>query len=313
MTVDAQTKTELNASVPAPTVSQGWAVVTGASGSIGAALTEGLARRGYPVVMACRNLKKAEPIRQQIMERSGNDRIVVRELNLVSMASIGAFISRLRQEAMPISRLLNNAGVMNGTFRLSADGLEEDTAVNYVAAYALTCGLLPLMSPGSRIINTVSCTWRIGRVEEQFLQPDPEHFHRFTTYGSSKLALLLFTIEMARRLAGSGITIQAADPGVVDTAMLTMGRWFDPLADLFFRPLVKTPQQGAATALQLAVSPEEPTVSGGLWSNCKLRKIPRRISQHPLRLQLMTATQRLLEEHGLGQVCFDWNATKEKL
>ena len=112
MTVDAQTKTEQKVSAFASTDSQGWAVVTGASGSIGAALTEGLARRGYPVVMACRNLKKAEPIRQQIMERSGNDRIVVRELNLVSMASIGAFISRLRQEAMPISRLLNNAGVM---------------------------------------------------------------------------------------------------------------------------------------------------------------------------------------------------------
>lgn len=289
----------------------GWTIVTGASGSIGAALTEGLAAQGYSVVMACRNLKKAEPIRQQIMERSGNDRIVLRELDLASLSSIKNFITELRQVAMPVSRLLNNAGVMNGTFRLSVDGLEEDTAVNYVAPYALTYGLLPLMRRGSRIINTVSCTWRIGRIGDHYLLPSPENFHRFTTYGSSKLALVLFTMEMAKRLSGSGITIQAADPGVVDTAMLTMGRWFDPLADLFFRPLVKTPQQGAATALKLALSNEEIGVNGALWSNCKMRQIPRWVQEHPYRQKLMEDTKLCLEGHGLGLLCFGSNRAEE--
>ena len=136
MAVETCDKTSLGESSAA--YHSGWTIVTGASGSIGAALTEGLAAQGYSVVMACRNLKKAEPIRQQIMERSGNDRIVLQELDLASLSSIKNFITELRQVAMPVSRLLNNAGVMNGTFRLSVDGLEEDTAVNYVAPYAFT-------------------------------------------------------------------------------------------------------------------------------------------------------------------------------
>ena len=96
-------------------------------------------------------------------------------------------------------QLLNNAGVMNGGFRLTEDGLEEDLAVNYVGAAALALGLLPLMDEGSRIVNTVSCTYRIGRVGKELLQPDPHRFRRFSSYGSSKLALLLFTLELASR------------------------------------------------------------------------------------------------------------------
>lgn len=118
---------------------------------------------------------------------------------------------------------------MNGGFRLTEDGLEEDLAVNYVGAAALAFGLLPLMDEGSRIVNTVSCTYRIGRVGKDLLQPDPHRFRRFSSYGSSKLALLLFTLELASRMARRGIRVNAADPGVVDTGMLTMAagsiRW----------------------------------------------------------------------------------------
>ena len=141
---------------------------------------------------------------------------------------------------------------MNGTFGLTADGFEQTVGVNCVGTAALTLALLPLMHPGSRIVNTLSCTYRIGRVDDRLLEPDPERYARFRAYGTSKLALLLFSLELRERVARQGIGVFAADPGIVDTNMITMHRWFDPIADLLFRPLIKTPEQGAETALQLA-------------------------------------------------------------
>ena len=94
------------------------------------------------------------------------------------------------------------------------------------------------MHPGSRIVNTLSCTYRIGRVDGRLLEPDPERYARFRAYGTSKLALLLFSIELREQVARQGIGVFAADPGIVDTNMITMHRWFDPIADLLFRPLI---------------------------------------------------------------------------
>ena len=284
---------------PQDSAAKGWVVVTGASGGIGAVLTEQLAKEGYPVVMACRNLEKARPVQQAVMVRSGNRRVVLYPLDLASLDSVRRFTGRLRSEKMQVAVLLNNAGVMNGGFRLTEDGLEEDLAVNYVGAAALAFGLLPLMDEGSRIVNTVSCTYRIGRGGKELLQPDPHRFRRFSSYGSSKLALLLFTLELASRMARRGIRVNAADPGVVDTGMLTMGRWFDPLADKLFRPLVKTPRQGAATALLLASSPLTAQVTGELWRGEQGRRIPRAVYGHPLRGWLWNETVRLLAAHGI--------------
>ena len=114
---------------PQDSAAKGWVVVTGASGGIGAVLTEQLAKEGYPVVMACRNLEKARPVQQAVMARSGNRRVVLYPLDLASLDSVRRFTGRLRSEKMQVAVLLNIAGVMNGGLRLTDDGLEEDRAV----------------------------------------------------------------------------------------------------------------------------------------------------------------------------------------
>ncbi len=278
---------------------RGWAVVTGASGGIGTVLTRRLAEEGYPVIMACRNLGKAWSVQHRVTELGGNQRVIPYELDLASLESVRCFVERLRAEKKQVALLLNNAGVMNGNFRLTKDGLEEDIAVNCVSAAALALGLLPLMGAGSQIVNTVSCTYRIGRIDKGLLQPDPRHFGRFFSYGSSKLALLLFTLELASRVSRDGVRVNAADPGVVNTGMLTMGRWFDPLTDKLFRPLVKTPQQGAETALSLALSPLAAQVTGELWRGGRSRRIPRSVYEHPLRGWLWNEIVQLLEKHNV--------------
>ena len=136
---------------------KGLYIVTGATGGIGRALTEGLCRKGLRVVMACRNMEKAEAVRQGIMRsgRAGNGEITVRTLDMASLGSIGRFAEELRSEGAEIAALVNNAGVMSARFGLTADGIEQCMGVNYVGPYALTRLLLPMIADGGRIVNTL--------------------------------------------------------------------------------------------------------------------------------------------------------------
>ena len=194
---------------------KGLYIVTGATGGIGRALTEGLCRKGLRVVMACRNMEKAEAVRQGIMRsgKAGNGEITVRTLDMASLGSIGRFAEELRSEGAEIAALVNNAGVMSARFGLTADGIEQCMGVNYVGPYALTRLLLPMIADGGRIVNTLSVTYRIGRIGPRLFEPEPQRYERFRSYGSSKLALLLFTLELARRTAGR-TGVYAADPGM---------------------------------------------------------------------------------------------------
>ena len=143
------------------------------------------------------------------------------------------------------------------------------------------------MHSGSRIINTLSCTYRIGKVGPGWTEIDREHFARFKCYGNSKLALLLFSLELERTLRSRGIEVFAADPGVVDTGMITMHRWFDPITDLLFRPLIKSPEKGAATALKLATEKALPNDTSNLyWMGEKPKKISDHVLSHPYRTEI---------------------------
>ena len=265
-------------------------IVTGASGGMGQVLTTELLRRGYRTVMACRDLKKSGPIRQRILQRCSASELELLPLDLASLESIRQFAELLKQRNETIGVLINNAGSMNDSFRLSQDGYEMTVAVNYIGTAALTLSLLPLMHSGNRIINTLSCTYRIGQVGPGWTEIDSAHFARFKCYGNSKLALLLFSLELERTLRSRGIEVFAADPGVVDTGMITMHRWFDPITDLLFRPLIKTPEKGAATALKLAtdetIAKDGSNTPNLYWMGEKPKKISGHVLNHPYRSEI---------------------------
>ncbi|WP_300285917.1 SDR family NAD(P)-dependent oxidoreductase [uncultured Alistipes sp.] len=273
-------------------------IVTGATGAIGRALTRALALRGERVVMACRNAAKAEPLRRRIVEETGNAAVETLPLDLSSLRSVAAFADTIRSKGVPVEALVNNAGTMNETLRLTEDGLEETLGVNYAGPYVLSRLLLPCMAAGGRIVNTLSVTYRIGKVDASALEP-PVRYTRFGAYARSKLALLLFTLELARRVGTAGPHVYAADPGVVDTDMITMHRWFDPLADLLFRPLIKSPQRGAETAVALAAG-ELPDGNPAIyWAGMKPRRIPVSVVNHPCRQSLWDETERFVERRGI--------------
>lgn len=213
-----------------------WAIITGADGGMGTEITRAVAKAGYQVIMACYNPQKAETVRACLIEETGNPNLEVMALDLASMQSVASFADRILERNLPVSLLMNNAGTMETGLHITVDGFERTVSVNYVGPYLLTRKLIPAMVRGARIVNMVSCTYAIGRIElpDFFHRGKVGEFWRIPVYSNTKLALLLFTIELSKLLRDKGITVNAADPGIVSTNIITMHKWFDPLTDIFF-------------------------------------------------------------------------------
>ena len=265
---------------------KGWTIVTGATGGIGAAVTETLAAPGRPVILACRNAGKAETLRSDILSRVPQAQLEVRLLDLTSLASVRAFATELGSE--PVAALFNNAGVISRDYSLTPEGFENTFCVNYFAPFLLTQLLADRMLPGARVVNMVSLTCRFVRVDEAALRPAEKDFSQLGTYARSKLALLHFSQELARRRPD--LRVNVADPGIVNSGMITMGRWFDPLADVLFRPFCKSPGRAAVPPLA-ALSSDR---TGYYFVGKRSMPIPERYRDPELERRLWTETERLL-------------------
>ncbi|KIO43493.1 MULTISPECIES: SDR family oxidoreductase [Porphyromonadaceae] len=273
-----------------------WIIVTGANGGMGRAITESLAKAGHPVVMACRNTERSMDIRNRIVNESGNRKVELLRLDLSSFDSIHRFVEQL--DDREVGGLVNNAGIMCKEFSVTPDGLETTVGVNYVGPWLLTRLLLPYMGINkiSRIINVSSCTFRIGKIDEYFFEPVRENFRRFKAYSASKRAILLYTSELADRLKEKSVVVNAVDPGVVNTGMITMHQWFDPLADRFFRPFIQSPEKGADTTIWLTTSKEAENYTGCFFRKRKERKLPDDMLDRENRVRLWKATEDFLEK-----------------
>ncbi len=273
------------------------AIITGADGGMGTEITRAVATAGYKVVMACRNAAAAETKRQMLARDTGNENIEVKEINLASLASVEAFANDMLGRGEPLTLLMNNAGTLETGLHITEDGLEQTVSVNYVGPYLLTRKLLPLMGKGSRIVNMVSCTYAIGTLDfpDFFTRGRRGGFWRIPIYSNTKLALTLFTIDLARRVKERGIVVNAADPGVVSTDIITMHLWFDPLTDIFFRPFIRKPRKGAATAISLLLDEETGKRTGTLNASCHEKKLSQKYTQHVQMGQLWEETEKLVQ------------------
>lgn len=262
-------------------------IVTGATGSIGFEVTRELAAQGKPVLMACRNTKRAEQLRAEILENYPEAKIDVLALDLDRIESIAGFCKELERNNVNPVGLLNNAGVMCRSFKQTADGFERSVGVNYIGTYLLTRLLEPQMASGGVIVNTVSISRVISSVDKSFFEIKEKDFGQIKSYAKSKLALMLFTAKLAQV---SKHKIVATDPGIVDSNMITMGRWFDPLANVLFRPLCNTPKQGAIPALN-ALNTDR---SGLLFNGKRYKEIPKKYFNHPYIDWLWEETEKIL-------------------
>jgi len=247
-------------------------VVTGASSGLGLEAAKVLAGRGATVVLACRDVGKAERAAEQIRAGAGRAgaggaglRVV--HLDLASLASVHEAAGEIRASYPRLDLLINNAGVMRPPYRLSADGFELTFATNHLGHFALTGLVLDslLATPGSRIVTVSSVAHRDGVMHFDDLQFE-RGYRADDAYGQSKLANLLFTYELAARLraAGHGTIALAAHPGVARTELFRWDPWLTrAVLSPAMRPLmfwtVHSAQSGALPALRAAADPSART------------------------------------------------------
>ncbi|XP_034479705.1 retinol dehydrogenase 12-like isoform X3 [Drosophila innubila] len=255
-------------------------IVTGSNTGIGKETVLELARRGATVYMACRDKKRAEEARLEIIKETKNQNIFFLELDLSSLESIRKFVAAFKgSKENKLHILINNAGVMRCPRMLTKDGFEMQLGVNHMGHFLLTMLLLDMLkkSAPSRIVNVSSRAHTRGEINIDDLNSE-KSYHEGSAYSQSKLANVLFTRELARRLEGTGVTVNSLHPGVVATEL---GRHMKILNNLFGRlvlrtmlwPFLKTPKSGAQTTLYAALDPDLNGVTGLYFSDCKPIKV----------------------------------------
>jgi len=251
-------------------------LVTGASAGLGKAITTGLARQGATVVMVSRNRQKGEETLSEIAGVTGNPSLDLLVADLSSQQAIRQLAQEFQQRYSRLHILVNNAGAHMQQRQLSVDGIEMNLAINHLSAFLLTNLLVDTMraSAPARIVNVASNAMTRS-VNLDDLQSE-QTFVPFAVYGQAKLAMALCTYALARRLTGTGVTVNALHPGLTATNIV------DAVAPPIARPFLgiikrflQTPEQGAQTALYLATSPEVEGVTGQYFVRSKQgRSVP---------------------------------------
>jgi NAD(P)-dependent dehydrogenase (short-subunit alcohol dehydrogenase family) len=248
-------------------------MITGANSGIGKATAMGLAKMGATVVMACRNQERGESAMEEIKKMSGNDSIRLFIGDLSSLESVRALARNFVTSYNKLHVIVNDAGVFRIRRSTTNDGLETTFQVNYLSHFLLTNLLLPLLteSAPSRIINISSDAHYGGHIEFNDLQGE-RNYSGARAYAQSKLAQVLFTHELSRRIEGERVTANALHPGVVATNIWKSAA--GPLGFVTFVPklFMITPEQGAETPIYLASSPDVEGVSGRFFYRKKERK-----------------------------------------
>ena len=245
-------------------------MITGASSGLGRAMALELARMGASLVLVCRDRTRGENVMAGIRERTGNPAVSLMLADLSVQQSIRTLAADFLARGEPLHVLVNNAGVFNLKRSLTADGIETVFAINHLSYFMLTLLLLDRIkqSAPARIVNVASNAHRWGSINFDDLG-GARSYRSSRIYGQSKLANILFTYELARRLEGTGVTVNCVHPGAVATGLGAnngaLAKLLMPLIGLFMR----SPEQGAATQIYLAASPEVEGVSGKYFVDCQ--------------------------------------------
>ncbi|XP_069116895.1 retinol dehydrogenase 12-like [Argopecten irradians] len=250
-------------------------IITGCNTGIGLETAKELSARGARVIMACRDLDRATKASETVKAFSGNNDVSIQRLDLASLDSVRKFAERMNEKEEKIDILINNAGVMMCPKWQSEDGYEMQFAVNHLGHFLLTTLLLDRIkkSAPSRIINVSSTAHYRGKINFDDINSD-KNYSAMNAYSQSKLANVLFTKELDRRLQGTGVTTNTLHPGVIKTELVRhVEAGFNPfLFNVVFRPLqifLKTPVEGAQTTLHCALDEKLDNVSGKYFSDCE--------------------------------------------
>ena len=271
--------------------------ITGASSGLGYETALALARQGATVALLCRSTERGERAREQIAAASGNEDLHVIACDHANLDSVRAAAGELLARFDALHVLVNNAGLMLMQRRITVDGLEETFQVNHLGAFALTALLRERLvaSAPARVITVSSLAHRAAQLDFDDLQSE-RLYDGFYVYGRSKLANVLFTYELARRLEGSGVTANTLHPGLVRTGF---GHNNGPAMRAFMMlsqlpPLAVSARRGARTQVWLASAPAVQDRSGHYFVRCRARRSSRVSYDQDAQRRLWKASEELL-------------------
>ena len=256
-------------------------IITGANTGIGKSTAIDLASRGARIIMACRSLERGQAALNDIVKQTGNNDIILKHLDLSSFKSVRKFAEEIYSSEEKIDVLINNAGLVSTTERqVSKDGLELTMAVNHFGHFLLTNLLLDLLrrSAPSRIVVVSSRAYYSIAYTKSHIKLDDLQFeksyNKWEAYGQSKLANILFTRELAKRLKGTGVTANSLHPGVIFTELgrYALSENVNKFLNFISPVVMKTLEEGAQTTIHLAVSEDVANVTGKYFVDCEETK-----------------------------------------
>jgi NAD(P)-dependent dehydrogenase (short-subunit alcohol dehydrogenase family) len=235
------------------------AVITGTTHGIGRVTSRELAMAGRTVVMLCRDVAAAKALREEIIGQVSRAEVHVVHCDLASLASVRNSAEVVRRMFGRIDLLINNAGMVSSRHRMSEDGFELTFATNHLGPFLLTALLSDRLNDTARVINVASRGHYRGRIDLARIPAARARYSAMAAYAQSKLANVLHTFALARRLSGTRICANCLHPGVVATNLLP--RWLRVVKPLISR-VIFNPERGARTTLHLALSSEVAAISG---------------------------------------------------
>ena len=271
-------------------------LITGADGGIGSETTRGLAKKGATIFMACLDLKEATPVFEDIKHESGNQNIELMQLDLASLPSIRTFANQFTQKFKQLHVLINNAGVFCWNREETEDGFEKTIGINFLGHFLLTNLLLPLLTQttGSRILNVASNAYFKGKINLHDLHLKKK-YRGVNAYDSSKLAIVLFTQELAERLKDTGVTVNTLHPGHAATNIWNMwpGKWYQALLFKVLKMLMRPTVEAAQNSIYLASSDEVAGITGKYFDNKKTKEVSPNAKDIKLQKELWSISEKL--------------------
>ena len=246
-------------------------IVTGANSGIGYYTAKGLAGKGATVVMVVRNMDKGEKAISEIKAATGSESVYLMHCDVSDMKSVDRFTKAFQERFMCLNVLINNAGAAFSKRQLTEEGYEKTIATNYLGLFRLSWNLLPMLkeTAPSRIINIGSGMHKTGKIEFDDIMMEKK-YASMKQYANSKLIVTTHTYTLARKLEGTGVTVNVVEPGFVATNLgSNMGGLRDRIAFTIVRPLQISAEKGAHTSIWAATEESLKEVSGKTFNKMK--------------------------------------------
>ncbi len=263
-------------------------IVTGATDNTGSVISRRLAGQGKAVLLACRDIAKADAYADRLRRETRNNDITTLQLDLSSFEQVKDFVARLKALQRPIAALINNAGTLPRQSKMSPDGYEHTIQVNFLSTVLLSMLIYPIINEGGKIILSTSVSRRFVSLPYEF--PAVSHFTQIGAYAQSKLALTLFSIYMSTTMKQRHVAVNCVNPGMLNTGMLALHRWLDRAADYIVNPLPNPSHAVDSTMLAL-----ESADTGFIFSGNSQEKASTMLKNREVFIKLCNDTMRIIK------------------